>query len=273
MRVGEFGLQAGNAVWQPQEFQARVERTEILVGLALLEPRIVVVDEGVAPRVVHGQPRGQLLAHGAGDGDGGAARVVVAGLQLVGRLGLEARILGVDDDGAGNRIRALRGGLRATEHLDALHIPDRGGAEEHLVVVEVMAIEVDGGARYRAAPEDVLPVVGALRVLSADDGRTHRVGVDHVGHVMQHLVNRGIAALLLLDVLARFDRHGGCRVLEFSPDLFTADHDHLKRGGFLLGARHTLRKDSGWRHQGREYDSARPGGEPAMQTQFHGIFL
>ncbi|KAF1029776.1 MAG: hypothetical protein GAK34_03859 [Delftia tsuruhatensis] len=271
--IGELGLQARNAAGQPQELHACVECAEILIGLAPLELRIGVVDEGIAPRVVHGQSRGQLLAHGAGDGDGRTPRLVVARLQLVGPFALEAGVLGVHDDGARDGIGTLRGGLRAAEHLDALHIPDRGRAKEHLGVVEVVPIQVDGGARHRAAPEDVLAVVGALRVLPSDDGRAHRVGVDHVGHIVQHLVDRGIAGLLPGQVLAGLDRHGGGRVLELAPDLFSADHDRFKRVGFPPGTRRALSEGAGRRHQGRECDGARPGREPAMEKQIHSIFL
>ena len=77
---------------------------EVVVGLALLEVGVGVVDEGIARRVVHRQAPGEVLRQRAGHCDRAAPRMVAADLRLVGGLGGEGRVLGVDDDRAGDRV-------------------------------------------------------------------------------------------------------------------------------------------------------------------------
>ena len=267
---GELALQARNSAGQPEQLGARVEGAEVLVGTAALELRVVVVDEGVAARVVHRQAPGEVLRQRAGHCDRAAPRMVAADLRLVGSLGAEGRVLGVDDDRPGDGVGALGGGLRAAEHLDAVDVPDRGRAEEHLVVVQVVAIEVDRRPRHCAAPEHVLPVVRALGVLAADDRRAHRVGVDHVGTAIDHLGDRGVAGLLAVDVAGAGERYRGRRVLQ-RAFTFLAGHDQrLEGGGFVLGGR-VFPGQCRWRgEQGGQRDDADSPVERAVRAGVQG---
>lgn len=196
--------------------------------------------------------------------------MVAADLRLVGSLGAEGRVLGVDDDRPGDGVGALGGGLRAAEHLDAVDVPDRGRAEEHLVVVQVVAIEVDRRPRHCAAPEHVLPVVRALGVLAADDRRAHRVGVDHVGTAIDHLGDRGVAGLLAVDVAGAGERYRGRRVLQ-RAFTFLAGHDQrLEGGGFVLGGR-VFPGQCRWRgEQGGQRDDADSPVERAVRAGVQG---
>src|SRR5690606_145680 len=101
--------------------------------------------------------------------------VVVADFRQIGAFRCEGWVLGVDDDGAGNGVGALRGGLRAAEDLDAFEVPDGRRSEIELVIVQVVAIEIDGGARHRTAPEGALAGQRALAILASNDRRADAV--------------------------------------------------------------------------------------------------
>ena len=103
--------------------------------------------------------------------------------------------------------------MRPAEHFDAVQVPDRRRAKEHLVVIQVMAVEVDRRAGHGAAPEHVLPVVRPLAVHPANDRSAHGVGVDHVGYALEHFVNRRVTGFLLVDFATADDRDRGGGVL------------------------------------------------------------
>ncbi|MCY1455225.1 hypothetical protein D9M71_723430 [compost metagenome] len=105
-----------------------------------------------------------------------------------------------------------------------------------------MAVEVDRRPRHGATPEHVLAIVRALGVLAANDRRAHRVGVDHVGYIIEHFRHRRAAGLFLVDLLGGLDRYGRGRVFQVAFELFAGDDDRLENNALLVGSDDGLSK-------------------------------
>ena len=228
-RIGELRLEPGQLAWAPEQLGPQVQIAEILIGIARLEVRADVVDESVTAGIVERDAPGELvLDDRPRQHQRRAPRRIAAELGQEAGFRGEGRVLGVDDDRAGDGVGALRGRLRPAEDLDALDVPGRGRAEIELVVAEIVAVDIDRRARHRSAPERVLAGERALRVLAADDRGADRVGVGHVRRADQDLGHGRVAGVCPGDVLVGDDRDRRGGVPEVPLDLLAGDRDRIE---------------------------------------------
>ncbi|MNS72358.1 hypothetical protein D3C72_1057660 [compost metagenome] len=156
--------------------------------------------------------------------------MIVADFGLIGSLRRKGRVLGVDEDRAGDGVGALRGGLRAAEDLDAVDIPDGTRAIDELVITEIMAVDIDRGARHRAGEEGDGAGIRSLCILSADDGSADIIGINDVRDILDRFRHGRVAGLFLPDFLGGFDRNGRSRVLHVARHFFTSHDDRFQHG-------------------------------------------
>lgn len=267
--IGQLGRKAGNFRRFPQKLEATVEFLEVLVRAGMGESRVDVIDEGVAAGIVDGHARRQLIFdQRAGNGEGAALLVIIADLRLIARFRRKGRVLGVDEDRAGNGVGALRGGLRAAEDLDAVDIPDGARAIDELVITEIVTVDIDRGARHRAGEEGDGAGVRPLRILSANDGSADTVCVNDVRNILDRVRYGRAAGLFLPDFLGGFDRDGRRRVLHVARHFFTGHDDRFENGrsgglGLLILTENRRHK------QRRQRQNADPAHQATVRTKPH----
>ncbi|MNV35702.1 hypothetical protein D3C71_1271560 [compost metagenome] len=94
-----------------------------------------VVDIAVAFLIIHGDTAGYLVVDDrTAAGHCRSALVVVPGVGLRGKTRFEGWVFGLDDNGTGQGVTALGGGLRAKEDFDLLDVPQRHRAEGQCAV-------------------------------------------------------------------------------------------------------------------------------------------
>lgn len=122
--IGQLCGKTGNFRRFPKKLEATVEFLEVLVRSLMRKGIIDVIDEGIAAGIIDRHARRQLVFdQRAGKGEGTTLLVIVADFRLIAGFRRKGRVLGVDKDGAGNGVGALRGRLGPAEHLDGVDIP------------------------------------------------------------------------------------------------------------------------------------------------------
>ena len=220
--VGEQSPEPGARI----ETQLHADRQGVAVVVGVLAAG-GVLHEAVALPVVHREAEGGLAGHDRDVQDGRA----VGGAEVAEPAPHPERgpVLGVralHDDGAGQRVAALLGGLGAAEDLDPVHVPGAEGTEEgSLVALDGGAVQLDAQQHAALRPESLL--ADAPDREAADVGG----GVHVRGHGDQP-VEVGVGPGVELG--AAYERDTRRFVLE-TPFLLLPGNGHAFREGHLEG--------------------------------------
>ena len=269
----QLRLETGKPRRLPQKLETQRSGVEILIGAPQHKARVGIGNIGVAGRVIHRKPRRQIGRDRPRDHRRDAAAVVAAILQLHRALAGEARVFRGDDHRPGDAVGALGHRLRAAEHLDAVHVPDRRGTPDQLVIGQVMAVDADRHARHGAAEKRGGARVRPLAVLTADRRRpalTARGGSGHVRHPLRGLGKAVLAGLVCLGHgggVERAHRRGGA--LQAAGQFFARDDDRAQRKAVLGG----LFGEPGLRAENTQGRNARAAQKARSFQSFHAAFL
>src|SRR5688572_8637859 len=154
---------------------------------------------------VGGRAESELIFYEwAGKRDRCLASVVVAGDDAGPAFPIIGRVLAVDENRAGDRVDALRRGLRTPENFNALDVPQSGGAELQLLAGDHAAVDLQRGSGPRTAKEARQEPKHAIRVLAANRG-PGAAAEDDIGHLLEDLLDAVGAG-------QGVDAPGGCHV-------------------------------------------------------------